>query len=223
MRIVGRGLCGGCYDRRWQAGTLDEFPPLPRQPKPIAAMKACAICKVVKPLDDFAKNNRRADGRGSYCKPCAREKYHRPAAERNRSVERPVVGTQACIDCGEEKVVEEFYWRSDAGRFQSWCKVCKRLRDKAYRDDDPLAYRDKVMRRKYGIALAEFNALLAAQGDGCAICTEAVNPDANSLAVDHCHATGKVRGVLCGRCNKALGLFRDDPALLKRAVIYLGK
>jgi hypothetical protein len=117
--------------------------------------------------------------------------------------------------------VSEFYWESDKGRFASKCKSCRRDADRAYRESDPDGYRDKVIRRKYGIGLVEFDEMLVAQGGGCAICGAAMNPDANSLAIDHCHATGKVRGILCGRCNKALGLFDDDPLLLEKAVIYL--
>lgn len=220
-KISGRGLCTACYMHHWELGTLDEFPILPREPKPISTEKPCAICKTVKPLEEFPRNRRKHDGRHYYCTPCVREKYGVPARERKRKVARPTEGELQCGDCGQTKSVSEFYWRSDAGRFQSYCKTCKSRRDKTYRDADPLAHRDRVMRRKYGIGLAEFDAMVAAQGGGCAICKATVNPDANSLAVDHCHKTGKVRGILCGRCNKALGLFNDDPNLLKRAVMYL--
>lgn len=75
------------------------------------------------------------------------------------------------------------------------------------------------MRRTYGISKIEWETLLAAQGEKCAVCSvpfEGVNP-----CVDHDHETGEVRGLLCGTCNTGLGMFRDDPELLKRAAEYL--
>lgn len=78
-------------------------------------------------------------------------------------------------------------------------------------------------RDRYGLTPDAFNALWLAQGGKCAICEDA--PEGNGamgvLHVDHCHATGKVRALLCQRCNKALGGFRDSPALLAKAKLYL--
>jgi hypothetical protein len=70
-----------------------------------------------------------------------------------------------------------------------------------------------------------FSRLFAAQAGKCAICfTEkgsSTGKDNRRLAVDHCHNTKVVRGLLCGNCNRMLGLAKDDPALLKRAAKYL--
>ena len=73
-------------------------------------------------------------------------------------------------------------------------------------------------RRKYGITQAEVDALIAAQGGRCAICRVR---DASS--VDHCHATSRVRAMLCRSCNAGLGLFGDDPKLMRAAAAYLAK
>jgi hypothetical protein len=82
-----------------------------------------------------------------------------------------------------------------------------------------------MLTRKYGITLGEYEALLESQGGVCAICGE---PElaANQygplpLAVDHCHGSGAVRGLLCSGCNTGLGKFRDDPELLRAASRYL--
>lgn len=68
--------------------------------------------------------------------------------------------------------------------------------------------------------------MVVAQDGRCAICREEETATARgrvrSLAVDHDHETGAVRGLLCSRCNTALGLFRDNPALLLEAIAYLG-
>lgn len=78
------------------------------------------------------------------------------------------------------------------------------------------------LQRTYGISLTEYNQLLDNQNGVCAICkqTESVSRYTN-LAVDHCHATGKVRGLLCATCNRALGMFRDDRSILQNAIDYL--
>ena len=64
--------------------------------------------------------------------------------------------------------------------------------------------------------------MLVEQGGGCAICgREAWEERCGKLHVDHCHASGKVRGLLCEKCNHGIGEFRDDPVLLVQAVAYL--
>ena len=80
--------------------------------------------------------------------------------------------------------------------------------------------RDYYLRRKYGITLEEYDALLAEQGGACAICRRPPT-DGISLHVDHDHKTGARRALLCFRCNNSLGDLEDDPDLLRRAAAYL--
>lgn len=81
------------------------------------------------------------------------------------------------------------------------------------------------LRKAYGLTVEAYDALLIAQENRCAICGR--GPDEagwkKRLSVDHDHATGKVRGLLCNGCNVGLGSFRDTPALLLRAVDYLAR
>jgi hypothetical protein len=72
--------------------------------------------------------------------------------------------------------------------------------------------------KKYGITLADYNAMLAQQNRACAICPR---QSSRTLAVDHCHVTGRVRRLLCNRCNVGLGNFDDDPVLVLSAAAYL--
>ena len=82
------------------------------------------------------------------------------------------------------------------------------------------AMRDLYYRRTYGITADEVDAMLDAQGGACAICGN--TPDRlASMHLDHDHAGGHLRGLLCLDCNQALGKFRDDPALLRAAAEYL--
>lgn len=75
---------------------------------------------------------------------------------------------------------------------------------------------DKRFQRRYGISLADKQELIEKQAGLCAIC---VTEGATEL--DHCHATGVIRGVLCKGCNTALGGFKDNPAFLAKAIEYL--
>jgi recombination endonuclease VII len=78
-------------------------------------------------------------------------------------------------------------------------------------------FRDRERARRYGLSLEELRAMLARQGNACAICRKA----GVGLHIDHCHATGKVRGLLCRKCNQGLGNYNDDPSLTAAATAYL--
>jgi hypothetical protein len=81
--------------------------------------------------------------------------------------------------------------------------------------------------RTYGIDMAEYERMLDEQGGRCQICGDEGFTMAKhhklKLVVDHCHTTGKVRGLLCHNCNRALGLFHDSTESLQRAIEYLQK
>ncbi len=101
---------------------------------------------------------------------------------------------------------------------------------KAYRRQHRLAYPDRIAEtrlRKVGLTLERYDGMAAAQGGVCAICrrpetrlstTGAVR---RFMSVDHDHATGVIRGLLCSQCNAGIGHFLDDPALLIAAAAYL--
>ena len=84
------------------------------------------------------------------------------------------------------------------------------------------------LKRNYNITLACYEKMHEEQGGLCKICqgegfvmSAVKNGHVNKLVVDHCHDSGEVRGLLCHNCNRALGLLKDDPAVLKRAIEYL--
>lgn len=82
------------------------------------------------------------------------------------------------------------------------------------------ASHERMVMKTYGLKEGEYQALYEAQGGACAICRRAKGLK-KKLAVDHDHATGYVRGLLCGPCNKILGHLRDDPELAMNVVRYL--
>lgn len=83
-------------------------------------------------------------------------------------------------------------------------------------------HRSAAIQRNYGITLDEYEAMHAKQGGVCAICG-GVNDDGRNLHVDHDHATGAVRGLLCIRCNRGIGMFLDNVMHLETAIAYLKK
>ena len=80
---------------------------------------------------------------------------------------------------------------------------------------------DSMLRKNYGITLAQYDQMLLTQRNGCLICGKSPEENGRRLAVDHDHASGMVRGLLCSNCNSALGKFQDDPVLLRAAAEYL--
>jgi coenzyme F420-reducing hydrogenase beta subunit len=73
-----------------------------------------------------------------------------------------------------------------------------------------------VLKSKYGIDIKQYQTMLNAQSGSCALCEKS-----DDLCVDHCHETGKVRGLLCRQCNSAIGKLGDNAAGLQRALSYL--
>lgn len=85
------------------------------------------------------------------------------------------------------------------------------------------ARRNQLLLKNFNITLEKYNEMLLQQNSVCAICLKHDEKEVRSLAVDHCHKTGKIRGLLCRYCNQALGILDDDIERMKRAVEYLSK
>ena len=147
--------------------------------------------------------------------------------------------SKKCRKCGVVKNRDQFTVRKSGerlGHLAGHCKTCsvKVNTDRWNADPERLAligWRSKIKRR-YGLTEAAYNAMLNAQGHACAICRSTVSWSKNykhkkngssRFMVDHCHETGKIRGLLCTRCNRALGLVQDNTETLKRAVEYLNR
>ncbi len=151
---------------------------------------------------------------GAPCPTCKRERIYKTATgaaqSEGRNCRRCANSISAggkgafgvCFDCGGER---------DYPPSNSLCKACHVKRGREYHA--------KVYRfAKYGITKEQFEAMFKGC---CDICGLGLAP--NKAHIDHCHATGRVRGVLCNTCNKGLGLFRDQPELLETAAEYLRK
>lgn len=133
-----------------------------------------------------------------------------------------------CQTCHETKPLTEFH-KSGGGRFSSQCKGCKSQYWKDRRRDNPLwaKLRDaEGNANRTGVSLAERKRMYEEQGGRCAICEHpglmfGQGTKRETLPLDHDHLTGEIRGLLCIKCNRGLGLFNDDPELLREAASYL--
>jgi hypothetical protein len=153
--------------------------------------KTCSTCHVEKPVAEFSKQSIRPDGLNITCKICLKARH-------------------------------DIRYKDPVKR--------QRIRDAGarWRERNPDADADKRLRRVYGITLAEYDELFKAQGGVCAICKEdettkrmKKGEGRERLAVDHCHDTGRIRGLLCFKCNTAIGALGDTEQSAQRVVDYL--
>lgn len=139
---------------------------------------------------------------------------------------------KTCTVCGQSKELSEFYnYKATKDGKMYRCKSCDSKSRKKWKETNPersyQSQRERNLKHKYGITLAEYKCMLDKQHGCCAICAVkennasfGVNKTLN-FAVDHCHTTGKVRGLLCNQCNRALGMLNDDIKLVIKALDYL--
>lgn len=156
-----------------------------------------------------------------------------------------MIKTLTCVDCRVE-----FTYDHRKGPTRQRCDTCTAQRKKQtdsakaqrWRQADPDRYRKQAVaqheRRKaqpgyrqyhrernlwynYRLTPAELDAMVAAQGGVCAICGGGPNGPGSRLHIDHCHDSKKVRGLLCGKCNTAVGLLDDDPMRAEQLARYL--
>lgn len=135
-----------------------------------------------------------------------------------------------CLVCGEEKTLDHFWKQRKAkdGK-QSYCKGCHYEKNKStrhlYAESDKqyrVKYKDRgrclAYQQRYGITLKEYEEMEKKQEGRCAICE---GKQKKKLHVDHCHTTGKVRGLLCNRCNLGIGQLGDTSETLIKAYTYI--
>lgn len=188
--------------------------------------KRCGRCKELKSLEAFGKVK---DRPRSYCRVC-----HSAANE------NPDLRTEKrCACCKQMKPVSEF--NRLRKRFQPYCRPCGHAIVEARRverrktgeatEDYRLYYWKKKkwikLKSKYGCERATYEALYEQQGGVCAIClqpeTQTYKGTLIKLALDHDHGTGEIRGLLCKSCNLAIGKFKENVEIVRRAVDYLLK
>ena len=117
---------------------------------------------------------------------------------------------------------ENFFWKEKEFSANEHAMYARK-----HRERNPDSWKNADLKKSFGITLKEYNAMLEKQNGKCAFCGNEERfldrriGKVRALAVDHCHTTGKVRGLLCQSCNRALGAFADNPLALERAALYL--
>ena len=145
-----------------------------------------------------------------------------------------------CYKCLKEKIEFEFYKRTNRPRGREYhCKTCQNKLTKEYnkkhpekvkiwnknRDKSPKTIatnKDRLFRFNFGITLKEYYKILDSQNSVCAICKKKeMTTKKKMLGIDHNHNTGKIRGLLCSKCNSLLGFSNDNINILNNAKKYL--
>jgi hypothetical protein len=201
--------------------------------------RECTKCTVTKPLSEFSRAPRGRYGVKATCKACDAARFRAqyvPAvvdeAAKEERYTKHKSDTKTCTQCGVEKSTDLFSKTRDGKYgpvFRADCKACQASRALEWfrnnRERSIATARRTHLRKAYGITVEEYDGLLEKQDHRCGICGE---PESTaragktmSLAVDHCHGSGRVRGLLCNNCNRAVGLLKDDAELLRKAIVYL--
>lgn len=136
-----------------------------------------------------------------------------------------------CYGCYENKHIKEFTKSSIKGNYPN-CKNCCSLnsKKKKYKKRKPsernkafLSYyrRRLTINKKFNLTTAELMEMMDNQKGCCLICGKSLDNKNGRYCIDHCHNSGKVRGLLCVKCNSGLGMFNDNLNIIKNAVEYL--
>lgn len=125
-----------------------------------------------------------------------------------------------CNKCNIEKPYSSYY--KNKGNPTGYLYSCKKC-IKIYNNNRRRENKHNYLLYTYNITIGEFEELLKIQNNKCAICNIHENDLKEGLCVDHCHESGKVRGLLCHNCNHALGKLKDDINLFNSAIEYLIK
>lgn len=132
--------------------------------------------------------------------------------------------SKKCSICKSLKKINQFHKdKTKNGGRDHRCKDCRKLE----RNNHNIKFRNSNLKFRYNITLDDYNILFKKQKGLCKICRKSESlkykNNITNLSVDHCHKTGKVRGLLCRKCNKAIGLFKENISYLQRVIKYLEK
>jgi len=209
--------------------------------------KTCVVHGELKPEEIYVRKNKKT----KECRHCIlivtrnrneRDKLLRPEKLKERGLkyryrENPLTSKNLkCSGCSKRRILSKFSPFALKARYP-YCKECmssanreSKLKNKgtyeAYRDKSRHYHRYNHLRRKYNITEEDFMRMERQQNGVCAICfkpetSKCRNGDVSRLHVDHNHETGEIRGLLCNRCNRGVGFFKDEIEHLKGAIRYL--
>jgi Recombination endonuclease VII len=128
-----------------------------------------------------------------------------------------------CPICGELKERSEYWkWKSRQDGLAAYCIPCFAERNEKWNKDNPEKLKSSSIassrKSRFGISREDYAQMLVDQNNSCAICATQIGWEA---AVDHCHTTNKIRGLLCRKCNLGLGGFKDNIETIRKAIAYV--
>lgn len=193
----------------------------------------CTKCKELKTINQFNRDSRRSFayryGRHTQCKSCI---VARTRKFKILNDDDPIIvnSKRTCTKCLSEKGLV-FFPKTAFGRTgrDTICKKCKYEDKKQRHPSKPKKEKVAETPRDYqrlfyrGVSAIAFKAIFDSQNGLCGICEKSMDFLAKDTCLDHDHATGLVRGILCGRCNLGIGHLKDNTEVLHRAISYLEK
>lgn len=191
--------------------------------------KICTTCKQEKSINEYHSHKRCLYGVRNECKVCRikrQKKYQLKNTEKIKKYFKKYYNDNI-LKWKKRQESTEYKDKKNEDRRMKYAND-KKYRDyvnkkvKEYRDRDPL-HKIKKRIRNHGITIDDYNNMLIEQDNKCAICKSSKSNTklTNVFYIDHDHKTGKVRGLLCNKCNFALGQFNDDISILQNAIKYL--
>jgi len=136
-----------------------------------------------------------------------------------------------CIQCEEKKELIEFRKRFRGKNkniyFESYCKNCERLNTKSWSQENKERRKEitlkKDLKRNFDLSLEDYYKMRKEHNNQCAVCKVSKSKSGRRLAVDHCHNTKLIRGLLCNECNTALGLLGENVERMYKLIEYISK
>jgi hypothetical protein len=183
--------------------------------------KTCSKCGEDLPISEFTKDIYKSDGLCSSCKSCKsiqEKEYRRKNKDKIRKIQKTA---SAKYRKNNKDKIHNDYLKNKKKIYEYQKNYYKK--NKVYISERSRKYK---LRKKYKITENQVNKIREEQGNKCAICgviESAVKMGGGKLCIDHNHKTGKVRGLLCGQCNSALGHFNESIEILNNAIEYIKK
>ena len=165
-------------------------------------MKNCIYCKNIKPAASFSKRTVSKDGLHYYCRECValtKNIFYKNNPNKSKEYEN----TRYSKHKKQRLLKNQVYRQTNKQKFSEFDR--------------------KKLLKKYGMSIADYDIMLEKQNNRCAGCYTLDTGRYRHFHIDHCHKTNLVRGLLCPKCNMALGLLMDNIDILKNLIIYLTK
>ena len=200
------------------------------------ATKSCYRCGKAKLLDDFPCDRKAQDGRHGMCKACrvayANARYRRLRQENGGEYRQLLTddewreitarGTMDCRRCGRTQPLDEFRVSSRPPRRRRVCRDCSRRREAEVnhlKRAERWASYQRYRCRQFGITPEDYDRMVRDQQGLCAVCRRPLGPKGQTI--DHCHQSGRVRGIVHSQCNLVIGNSGEDIHVLRGAIEYL--